>query len=137
MFKKINLQFVISYLGLFPFLTIQLERIFFNYFDPIIIRDFSVFYSLIIFVFIGAVNWNLKEKISLNFIFLGLFPSLTSVFIIILFLFSYEVIPYLISFLIFQLALDNFNYKEKKDRVVYYQLRIPLTLFIVLFLLFI
>ncbi len=137
MFKKINLQFVISYLGLFPFITILLDRIFFNYFDLTIVRDFALFYSLIIFVFIGAVNWNLKKEISLYSIFMGFFPSLISVFIIIMFLFSYEVKIYLIASLIFQLVLDNFNYKEEKDRMIYYMLRTPLTLFIVLFLLFI
>tara|TARA_B100000965_G_scaffold132996_1_gene110830 strand:+ start:108 stop:521 length:414 start_codon:yes stop_codon:yes gene_type:complete len=137
MFKKINLQFVISYLGLFPFITILLDRIFFNYFDLTIVRDFALFYSLIIFVFIGAVNWNLKKEISLYSIFMGFFPSLISVFIIIMFLFSYEVEIYLIASLIFQLVLDNFNYKEEKDRMIYYMLRTPLTLFIVLFLLFI
>ncbi len=137
MFKNINFQFVISYLGLFPFLIILLDKIFFKYFDITIIREFSFFYSLIIFVFIGAVNWNLRQKISTTSIFLGFFPSLVSVFLIVMFLFSYKVIFYLITFLIFQLVLDNFNYKEKRERIVYYQLRIPLTFSIILFLLFI
>ena len=137
MFKKINFQFVISYLGLFPFLIIILDRIFFKHFDLTIVRDFSFFYSLIIFVFIGAVNWNLRKKISTISLFLGFFPSLASVFLILMFLFAYKVIFYLITFLIFQLVLDNFNYKEKRDKVIYYQLRIPLTLSIIFFLSFI
>ena len=137
MFKNINFQFVISYLGLFPFLIILLDKIFFKFYDSTIVRDFSFFYSIIIFVFIGAINWNLKQKISITSIFLGIFPSLTSVFLIVMFLFTYEVIFYLITFLFFQLVLDNFKYKEKRDRIIYYQLRIPLTFSIILFLLFI
>ena len=65
MFKKINLQFVLSYLGLFPFLIILLDNFFFKILDSNIVKDFSIFYSIIIFVFIGAVNWNLKKNISL------------------------------------------------------------------------
>ena len=137
MFKNINFQFVISYLGLFPFLIIILDRIFFKHFDLIIVRDFSFFYSLIIFVFIGAMNWNLRKKISTISLLLGFFPSLSSVFLIVMFLLDYEVIIYLITFLIFQLVLDNFNYKEKRDKVIYYQLRMPLSFTIILFLLFI
>ena len=137
MFKKLNAQFIISYLGLLPFLTIQLDIIFFSYFNTNIIRDFSFFYSLIIFVFIGAINWNLKKNISPIALFSGFFPSLFATILIILFLFSFDVIPYLIALLIFQLLLDKFNYIEEKDRFVLYQLRIPLTLYIVVFLLFI
>ena len=137
MFKKINLQLLISYFGLSPFLIILLDKFFLNYFEPNIVNDFSVIYSIIIFVFIGAINWNLKKKISSDLIFIGFLPSFLSIIIIILFLYSYEVFFYLISFFILQLIFDNFNYKEKKDRIIYYQLRIPLTLFIVLSLIFI
>jgi len=63
MFKKINLQFVLSYLGLFPFLVILLDYFFFKILNSNIVKDFFIFYSLIIFVFIGAVNWNLKKNI--------------------------------------------------------------------------
>ena len=62
MFKKINLQFLISYLGIFPFLIILLDKFFLQYFKSNIVNDFSVLYSIIIFVFIGAINWNLKKK---------------------------------------------------------------------------
>ena len=137
MFKKINLQFVLSYLGLFPFLIILVDKFFFKSFDYYIINDFPIFYSIIIFVFVGAVNWNLKKNISLLIIFIGFMPSLISVLLILMFLYSYEVTNFLIIFFIVQLILDNLIYKEKKDRIVYFQIRIPLTMTVIFCLIFI
>ena len=134
MFKKINLQFVLSYLGLFPFLIILLDKFFFKFLDYNIVNDFSIFYSIIIFVFIGAINWNLKKNISILTIFIGFMPSLASVLIILMFLYSYEVINYLIILFIIQLILDNFIYIEQNSRYVFYQLRIPLTFIVILYL---
>ena len=127
MFKKINLQFFISYLGLCPFITILLDKYFFKYFDYNIVVDFSILYSIVIFVFIGAVNWNLKKNILFLHIFIGFVPSLVSVFLIVMFLNSLQVINYIIFFFITQLIVDNFNYKEKDERTVFLLLRIPLT----------
>ena len=137
MFKKINLQFVLSYLGLFPFLIILLDKFFFKFLDYNIVNDFSIFYSIIIFVFIGAINWNLKKNISILTVLIGFMPSLASVLIIIMFLYSYEVINYLLILFIIQLILDNFIYIKQNSRVVFYQLRIPLTLIVVLYLILI
>ena len=134
MFKKINFQFVLSYLGIFPFLIILLDYFFFKILDSNIVKDFLIFYSIIIFVFIGAVNWNLKKKISLIIGLIGFMPSLASVLIIVMFLYSYEVINYLIILFIVQLILDSFIYKEKNDRPIFYKLRIPLTITILVFL---
>ena len=137
MIKKINFQFLLSYLGIFPFLIILLDKFFFKFLEYNIVNDFSIFYSIIIFVFIGAVNWNLKKNISNLIIFIGFLPSLSSVLIIVMFLYSYEVINYLIILFIIQLIADNFIYREKNDRIIFYQLRIPLTLTILLCLIFI
>ena len=137
MFKKINFQFVLSYLGLFPFLVILLDYFFFKILDSNIVKDFFILYSLIIFVFIGAVNWNLKKNISLIIIFIGFMPSLASVLIIVMFLYSYEVINYLIILFIVQLILDNFIYREKNDRPIFYRLRTPLTSIVILCLILI
>ena len=137
MFKKINFQFVLSYLGLFPFLVILLDYFFFKILESNIVKDFFIFYSLIIFVFIGAVNWNLKENISLLIIFIGFMPSLASVLIIVMFLYSFEVINYLIILFIVQLILDNFIYREKNDRLIFYKLRTPLTFIVIICLILI
>ena len=137
MFKKINLQFVLSYLGLFPFLIILLNNFFFNILNINIVKDFFIFYSLIIFVFIGAVNWNLKKNISLIILLIGFMPSLASVLIIVMFLYSYDVINYLIILFIVQLILDNFIYREKNERPIFYKLRTPLTFIIIVCLILI
>ena len=137
MFKKINLQFVLSYLGLFPFLIILLDKFFFKLLDYNIVNDFSIFYSIIIFVFIGAINWNLKKNISILIVLVGFVPSLVSVLIILMFLYSYEVINYLIILFIIQLIFDNFIYIELNSRIIFYQLRIPLTFIVILYLILI
>ena len=137
MFKKINFQFLLSYLGLFPFLIILSDKFFFKYLEYNIVNDFSIFYSIIIFVFIGAINWNLKKNISILTILIGFMPSLASVLIILMFLYSYEVINYLIILFIIQLILDNFIYTEQNSRYVFYQLRIPLTFIVILYLILI
>ena len=137
MFKKINLQFLLSYLGLSPFLVILFDKFFFKLLNFNIVNDFSIFYSIIIFVFIGAINWNLKKNISILTILIGFMPSLASVLIILMFLYSYEVINYLIILFIIQLVLDNFIYIEQNSRYVFYQLRIPLTFTVILYLILI
>ena len=137
MFKKINLQFLLSFLGLFPFLVILFDKFFFKLLNFNIVNDFSIFYSIIIFVFIGAINWNLKKNISILTVLIGFMPSLASVLIILMFLYSYEVINYLIILFIIQLILDNFIYIEQNSRYVFYQLRIPLTFIVILYLILI
>ena len=119
MFKKINFQFLLSYLGLFPFLVILFDKFFFKLLDYNIVNDFSIFYSIIIFVFIGATNWNLKKNISILIVLIGFIPSLVSVFIILMFLYSYEVINYLIILFIIQLIFDNFIYIEQNSRIIF------------------
>ena len=137
MFKKINFQFLLSYLGLFPFLVILFDKFFFKLLDYNIVNDFSIFYSIIIFVFIGAINWNLKKNISILIVLVGFVPSLVSVLIILMFLYSYEVINYLIILFIIQLISDNFIYIEHNSRIIFYQLRIPLTFIVILYLILI
>ena len=137
MFKKINFQFLLSYLGLFPFLVILFDKFFFKLLDYNIVNDFSTFYSIIIFVFIGAINWNLKKNVSILIVLVGFVPSLVSVLIILMVLYSYEVINYLIILFIIQLMFDNFIYTEQKSRIIFYQLRIPLTFIIILYLILI
>jgi len=117
MSNRINLQILISYLGLLSFIIIILDKFFFNLFNLYILRYFSVFYSVIIFVFIGALNWNLGKNISFMQVLIGFFPSLFSVFIIVLYLGSYDVFFFIIIFFLSQLVLDNFIYKKKLKKI--------------------
>ena len=132
MIKNINLQFLISYLGIVPFLIAIADKFFFQYFNTNIVDDFIIIYSLIIFVFIGATNWDLKKIMPVKLVILGFLPSLIAVILLFMHLMLYEVNLIVITFIILQLLIDNFIYKKKFEREVYFKLRLPLTILIVL-----
>ena len=132
MIKSINLQFLISYLGLVPFLIAIVDKFFFHYFNSNIVDDFIIIYSLIIFVFIGAINWDLKKSIPVKLVILGFLPSLIAVILLFMHLILYDVRLILLTFIFLQFLIDNFFYKETFERVVYFKLRFPLTILIVL-----
>ena len=132
MIKNINLQSLISYLGAVPFLIAIADKFFFQYFNTNIVDDFIIIYSLIIFVFIGAINWDLKKIMPVKLVLLGFLPSLIAVILILMHLIHYEVALILILFIVLQLLVDNFFYKETFEREVYFRLRLPLTILIVL-----
>ena len=140
MFLRINLQYVLSYLGLFPFFFIILNKYFFLTINEEIFKDFIIYYTIIISVFIGAINWDLEKKIKNLKIIYGFIPSLFAVIIIILNLYDYNfrfLILFLVLFLSAQLFIDYINvYLEKIDLKKIYLLRLPLT-FIIIFSLFI
>ena len=132
MIKSINLQFLISYLGLVPFLIAIVDKFFFHYFNSNIVDDFIIIYSLIIFVFIGAINWDLKKSIPVKLVILGFLPSLIAVILLCMHLMLYEIGLIVITFMILQFLIDNYFYKETSEREVYFKLRLPLTICIVL-----
>ena len=140
MFLKINLQYLFSYLGLIPLIVILIDKFFFNQIKEEIILDFFIYYTLLIFVFIGAVNWKLENKLSNYIVFYGFLPSLLSTIIIILNL--YEITIFYIFLLImllffFQLILDYFIiYKGKNNKKPFFLLRLPLSILIITCLLF-
>ena len=88
MLKNLNLQFLISYFGFLPYLIVIIEKFFLNQIDNSILENFTVFYSIIILVFIGSINWNLKENISKKLVLYGFSPSLFAVIIIIIYLYK-------------------------------------------------
>ena len=137
MTNRLNFQLLLSYLGLLPFLFILLDKFFFNLFNPYLLEDFSILYSIIIFVFIGALNWNLAENISLKKIIIGFYPSLLSVFIIIFYLLSYDMLLFITLLFFCQLVLDKLLYKKKVEKKIYIMLRAPLTLLIIISLILI
>ena len=91
MYKNINLQFLISYLGFLPYLIVITDKFFLHQIDTNIAKDFIFFYSIIIFVFIGSINWNLKKQISKWKALYGFSPSFLSVLIIIFYLYNFKV----------------------------------------------
>ncbi len=138
MFKKLNLQILLSYLGLVPYVFITLDKYFFFKIKEEISINFLIYYTIIIFVFIGSTNWNLLDRQENYIVIYGFIPSLISVFIIILNLYNITqslIILLLIVFLKIQLIFDYFlliKLKSKKNN--YFILRIPLTLLIIVIL---
>ena len=138
MYKNFNIQFFISYLGFLPYLIIIIDKFFLHQIDINILQGFSIFYSIIILVFIGSINWNLKKQVSSKLVLYGFLPSLFSVVIIILYLYNFVVFKLIILFFLLQLILDYFVvYESDKHSRVYFGLRLPLTMLIVLSLIII
>ena len=133
-FYKINLQYLFSYLGLIPYFIILVDKYFFLQFVEEIILNFSIYYTLIILVFIGSINWDLQKKIQNHLIVYGFLPSIFSVIIIILNLYGYNtkvLIVILIIFLVSQLIFDYFLiFSNFINKNAFYFLRLPLTLLI-------
>jgi len=141
MFKKINIQFLFSYLGLIPYAVIFLDKYFFLIIKEEVLYNFIIYYSLIIIVFIGSINWNLKVNPPTHIVVYGFLPTLFSVIIIILNLYdinSFIIFILIILLLLTQLFFDYIIlfYNELNKRAFYF-LRLPLTILISVFLLLI
>ena len=118
--KRINLQFMISYLGLLPIILVFADFLFFKFFFSEFLKDFLIFYSLLIFTFIGAIRWNLEIKQKLMNILFSFVPSLISTFLILLTLLEYNknnIIISIIFFLILQLFFDFFYISNKLEKI--------------------
>ena len=141
MLKKINIQFLISYFGLIPYAIIFLDKYYFFKIKEEILFNFVTYYSLIIIVFIGSINWNLKDNPPTHIVVYGFLPSLFSVFIITLNLYSINIL--IISILIILLLLTQlfFDYviifSNELNKSAFYFLRLPLTILIAMFMLLI
>ena len=136
MFKKINLQYIISYLGIIPYVLLLLDKYIFLQLEEKIIFNFTIYYTLIISVFIGSTNWNLQKEVPNYKVIYGFLPSLYAVIIIILNLYSYNIkilFFLLILLVIIQLFFDYFLiFKNSTNSQPFFSLRIPLTIFIAL-----
>ena len=136
--KKINFQFLISYLGLIPYVLTFLDKYYFLIVKEEDLINFITYYSLIIIVFIGSINWNLKNNPPTHLVIYGFLPSLFAVIIIILNLLN---IDFLIIFIIIILLLLTqlfFDYiilfANETNKKAFYLLRLPLTVLIIIFL---
>ena len=138
MSKKINFQFLISYLGLIPYVLTFLDKYYFLVVEEEDLLNFVTYYSLIIIVFIGSINWNLKNNPPTHIVIYGFLPSLFAVTIIILNLLNINI--FIIFILINLLLLTQlfFDYiilfANETNKQAFYYLRLPLTIFIILFL---
>ena len=141
MIKKINFQFLFSYLGLIPYVIIFLDKYYFFIIKKEVFLNFVTYYSLIIIVFIGSINWNLKNNPPTHIVVYGFLPSLFSVLIIILNLYNFNtlIIFILITLLLFtQLFFDYvILFSNELNKKAFFFLRLPLTILIIVFLLLI
>ena len=136
MYFKLNLQYVISYLGLFPFIFMLLNKYYFFLINEEISHNFIIHYCNIIIVFIGAINWNLDKKINNLKAIYGFIPSLFALIITILNLYNYNINNLIVTIILFyflQLFCDYFFlYKYKTNKSSFIYLRMPLTIFIII-----
>tara|TARA_Y100000746_G_scaffold122598_1_gene105020 strand:+ start:78 stop:500 length:423 start_codon:yes stop_codon:yes gene_type:complete len=133
MFKTFNLQHVISYFGIFPYLFIIIDRFFLHYMDNNTQTNFIIFYSIIVFVFIGSTNWDLTKKISIIRALYGFLPSFFSVFFILLYLYDYNIVTLLIISFFLQLIIDYYLvYDLQVNKIIFFLLRVPLSALIMI-----
>ena len=107
-----NVKYLVSYLGLLPFLCLIIDGYYLQILDVNFIWDLSLLMSCIIFTFIGAYNWNFViDRPWLEFY--GFLPSLISMIILTLSLLGISkiillmvVIVFLVTQLIFDLILS-------------------------------
>ena len=128
------MQYIISYLGLIPYIYLLIDKYIFLRIEEEILLNFILYYTLIISIFIGSINWNLQKKVPNHLIIYGFIPTVYSLFLIILNLYSYNIkILFLLSIilLILQLFFDFILiFANLKNKKVFYFLRLPLTIFI-------
>ena len=138
MSKKINFQFLISYFGLIPYVLTFLDKYYFLIVEEKILLNFIVYYSLIIIVFIGSINWNLKNNPPNYIVVYGFLPSLFAVIIIILSLLNINLIIIFILIILLLLTQLFFDYiilfANESNKQAFNYLRLPLTVLIIIFL---
>ena len=125
-----NVKYLVSYLGLLPFLCLIIDGYYLEILDVNFIWDLSLLMSCIIFTFIGAYNWNFViDRPWLEFY--GFMPSLISMVILTLSLLGISKIILLmvvIVFLVTQLFFDLIlSLKDIFPMRYFITLRIPVT----------
>ena len=135
------MQYIISYLGLIPYIYLLIDKYIFLRIEEEILLNFILYYTLIISIFIGSINWNLQKKIPNHLIIYGFIQTVYSLILIILNLYSYNIkilfllsVILLITQLFFDFILIFANVRNKK---VFYFLRLPLTILISIILMII
>jgi|TARA_B110000444_G_scaffold78859_1_gene74522 hypothetical protein len=124
-------QCLISYSGLIPYFYLLIDLFFIETLNPEIIYDIMLYHTLLIFTFIGATNWDLKNNYIIYTIY-GFIPSLIAFVIMVLNVLNYDqpsLFIAMVFFLLLQLIIDYFSYLNKKisSQIIYY-LRVPITL---------
>ena len=134
--NNFELKYIISYLGGFPFLLIFLDINAFNIFSYSFLKDLTIFYSLVIFSFIGSMRWSFRRNTSFFETLYGFLPSLICLILIFLNLLNYNknlILLFIIIFLLFQLIGDYlFSIYAPFQKNFFFIVRLPLTSIIVI-----
>ena len=132
--NNIKLQSYIAYIGIIPALTVIFDLHFIGTLNEEIIRDFMIYYTIIIFTFIGAMIWDININGSILITLYGTIPSLISFVLIVMNLIGFNyitIVQILIASLLLQLFFDSFVYLKSNVaglRDFYYFVRFPVTL---------
>ena len=132
--NNIKLQSYIAYIGIIPALTVIFDLYFIGTLNEEIIRNFMIYYTIIIFTFIGAMIWDINVNGSMLITLYGTIPSLISFVLIVMNLIGFNyitIIQILITSLLLQLFFDSFVYLKSNVaglRDFYYFVRFPVTL---------
>ena len=132
--NNIKLQSYIAYIGLIPALTVIFDLHFIGTLNEEIIRNFMIYYTIIIFTFIGAMIWDINVNGSMLITLYGTIPSLISFVLIVMNLIGFNyitIIQILITSILLQLFFDSFVYLKSNVvglRDFYYFVRFPVTL---------
>ena len=141
MSEKLNFQYLFSYFGIIPYFILIIDKYFLIKIEDTIIINFSIYYTLLIIVFIGAINWNLVTKVKSIIVLHGILPSVFATIIILanLYKLNYTYIFFSLKiFLLYQLLMDYvYIYSKINNKTPFFFLRLPLTLIIIAFLLLI
>tara|TARA_Y100000590_G_C15725343_1_gene1015021 strand:+ start:1106 stop:1552 length:447 start_codon:yes stop_codon:yes gene_type:complete len=134
--KLFNFQVILSYLGLLPFIYVLLDIHIINIFLINILKDFIIYYTLLIFTFIGAMRWNFKILNNQFLILYGFIPSLTSTILIVFYIISKNQnmsLFLILVLLLFQIFFDFLiSRNNNKEKPFFFSTRLPLTTIILL-----
>ncbi len=138
MLNKINFQFLISYFGLIPYVLTFLDKYYFLMVETKVLLNFITYYTLIIIVFIGSINWDLKNNPPTHIVVYGFLPSLFAVIIIVLSLLNINILIIFILIILLLLTQLFFDYiilfANETNKQAFFSLRLPLTVLIIIFL---
>ena len=125
-----NIKYLVSYLGLLPFIYLNIDAYYIDLLDINFIQNLAILMSCIIFTFIGAYNWDFRVEFNL-LEFYGFVPSLLSMIILtmnILDVSKYYLISAMILFLLTQLLIDIFlSLRDIFPLKYLITLRVPIT----------
>tara|TARA_B100000989_G_scaffold144281_1_gene107478 strand:+ start:166 stop:507 length:342 start_codon:yes stop_codon:yes gene_type:complete len=103
-----------------------------------VLLNFITYYTLIIIVFIGSINWDLKNNPPTHIVVYGFLPSLFAVIIIVLSLLNINILIIFILIILLLLTQLFFDYiilfANETNKQAFFSLRLPLTVLIIIFL---